>query len=265
MIKMLTLLSLTAPFASQAMSPQTEAAKPEDGKSALRLKLPAVIGDNMVLQRDRKVPLWGWAAPGDEVQVSMNGKSAAATADAQGRWMVEIGPFSAGGPFEMRIMAPSGEKAVRNVAVGEVWLCAGQSNMEMQVGPSGYGKGVQNAAAEIAGANYPMLRMLTVKRHASSAPVDDVDGSWKVATPENVGAFSATGYFFGRGLHKALKVPVGLLNASWGMMFIESFTSRETIASNPESKGSIANDDAKVKDFYTKVSQYVEEIGRAHV
>jgi sialate O-acetylesterase len=191
------------------------------------VRLPALIGDNMVVQQGVVARVWGWAEPGEQVTVSMAGKSAKAKADAKGRWEARIGPFKAGGPFEMRI---EGKNAVvlKNVLVGEVWLGSGQSNMEWPL---------QNAAHggdEVARANHPEIHLFTVTKATSLEPRDDVRGRWVVCTPENAATFSAVAYFFGRELSEKLKVPVGLIHSSWGGTPAEAWTSRAALAAIPE-------------------------------
>src|SRR5262249_40419532 len=144
------------------------------------VKLPALIGDNMVVQQGVKVRVWGWADSGSRVRVSMAGKSATATADAKGRWQVWFGPFEAGGPHEMKI---AGKNAIllKNILVGEVWVGSGQSNMEWQL------QNAARGASEAARANYPQIRLFTVTKATSLKPLDDVQGRWVVCAPETVG------------------------------------------------------------------------------
>jgi sialate O-acetylesterase len=193
------------------------------------VRLPALIGDNMVVQRGVKVRVWGWAEAGERVTVSMSGKTATATGDARGTWEVRIGPFEAGGPHEMTIAAGN-TIVLKNVLVGEVWVASGQSNMEWQL---------QNAAhgpEEVSRANYPEIHLFTVARATSLTSRDDVVGRWVVCKPETVGSFSAVAYFFGRELSQTLEVPIGLIHSSWGGTPAEAWTSRNALAANPEFK-----------------------------
>lgn len=191
------------------------------------VKLPAVIGDNMVLQRHQRVPIWGTADPGEKVTVTFAGQHVTATAKPDGRWVLRLTALAAGGPYEMTV---TGKNTVRlqNVLVGEVWVCSGQSNMAFSV------QGSNNAQEEIAGAEYPMIRLLTVPRVPASEPVSDIEAQWVVCSPQTVPGFSAVGYFFGRELHKELGVPVGLINTSWGGTPAESWTTRPTLEEDPE-------------------------------
>ncbi|HJZ82892.1 MAG TPA: sialate O-acetylesterase, partial [Pyrinomonadaceae bacterium] len=193
------------------------------------VRVPAIIGDNMVLQAGMKVRLWGKAAPAERVTVSFNSKSAQATADSAGHWQTFIGPFKAGGPFELTIKGTN-TVVFKNVLVGEVWVCSGQSNMEWPL------INAKDGASTVAQANYPEIRLFTVQKDTSPAALDDVKGHWVVTTPETVGQFSAVGYFFGRELYQKLKTPIGLIHTSWGGTPAESWTSYEALSANAELK-----------------------------
>jgi len=197
---------------------------------AAEVRLPRVIRDNMVIQRDVQAPIWGWAEPGEEVTVALGGQKAVAKADAKGNWMVRFPAMKAGGPHEMTV---SGKNTiqVKNVLVGEVWIGSGQSNMEMSVG------GSQNAKEEIAAADFPRIRLFQVPKRPSGYPVNDVEASWVPCSPGTVGGFSAVAYFFGREIHKQLDVPVGLLHPSWGGTRIEPWTPPEGFAATPKLEG----------------------------
>ena len=166
------------------------------------VKLPVLISDNMVIQSGIDAPIWGTAEPGEQVTVTMCDQEVSATAGSEGKWMVELEPLEAGGPFEMTI-AGDNKIALSNILVGEVWVCSGQSNMQWIV------KNSLNAEQEIAQSDYPMIRLFTAKRVVADQPLQDTEGSWVTCAPETVESFSAVGYFFGRNLHQELKVPVG--------------------------------------------------------
>lgn len=178
------------------------------------VRLPGFVNDHMVVQRDIPLPFWGWAAPGEAVSVELAGKSASTTADAQGRWRVSLPALPAGGPHVLTVKGKN-TLTVSDLLVGEVWLCSGQSNMEMTVG------GCVNAGREIAAANDPKIRHLLVAKRPSAGPIDDLAAPWKVCSPASAGGFSACGYFMARELRKHLDVPVGLLHSSWGGTLIE--------------------------------------------
>jgi sialate O-acetylesterase len=182
------------------------------------VKLPSIIGDNMVLQRERAVPVWGWDDAGAKVTVTLGEAKATATADSNGRWAVELPAMKAGGPHTMTIEGTD-TVTLKNILVGEVWVCSGQSNMEWAVQSS------DNAQQEIAAANHPMIRHIKIPHVPMDTPQDNVpsDG-WRVSSPETVGGFTAVGYFFGRYLSKELDVPVGLIGSNWGGTRIEPWT-----------------------------------------
>ena len=181
------------------------------------VKLPGVFGDHMVLQRDAAVPVWGWAAPGEKVTVTLGDQSRTAAADKDGKWSLRLDRLSAGGPYALKVCG-SNTLELSDVLVGEVWLCSGQSNMAMTVGAS------NRFAEEQAAADLPKIRHFTVPRRSAETPETTCGGAWTVSSPETVGKFSATAYFFGRTLHKELGVPVGLVNSSVGGTPIESWT-----------------------------------------
>jgi sialate O-acetylesterase len=224
------------------------------------VKLPALIGDNMVLQEGKRVAIWGTAEPGEQVRVTLGEEKATAAADGEGRWKVELGPLKAGGPFEMTVTGKN-SITLHNVAVGEVWICSGQSNMEMAVGnsPRAWG-GVLNAAEEIAAGNYPMIRQFTVRKAVAGQPQRDAEGEWKVANPETVGEFSAVAYFFGRDLYKALNVPVGLIDSSWGGTPAEAWTSAPALAADPELKTILDEWKEKTAEYPKLLEQFQREL-----
>ena len=198
------------------------------------VKLPAIIGSNMVLQRGEKVPVWGWSEPGTEVQVQFDGKTTKATADNDGRWQVMLGPFTVGEPKTMVIETNKGDKVqLDNILVGEVWICSGQSNMGWPMSAT------FNAEEEVAAANYSKLRLFKVQQAISQEPSKDCNGSWTECSPQNVSNFSAVGYYFARKLHKDLDVPVGIIDSSWGGTIIETWMPIESI--EPEIAKSVTN------------------------
>jgi sialate O-acetylesterase len=189
------------------------------------VKLPAIIGDNMVLQQGVKVRIWGNAKPGERVVVTLKNKSANTVADPQGHWQVWLDPLKAGGPIEL-IVKGDNVLTIKNVLVGEVWLCSGQSNMEWPL------INTIGGADVVAQANYPEIRLFTVTKNTSPTPLADVEGRWVVTTPDNAAHFSAVGYFFGRELYQNLKVPVGLIHSSWGGTPAEAWTRHDALLSS---------------------------------
>ena len=193
------------------------------------VRLPAIIGDNMVLQQGIKARIWGSANAGEHVAVTFAGKTVNTAADANGRWQVWLDQLAAGGPSEL-IVKGDNVLTIKNVLVGEVWICSGQSNMEWSL------INTFNAREATEQANYPEIRLFRVEHRTAAAPLTDVEGHWAVTTPEEAAQFSAVGYFFGRELYQRLKIPIGLVHTSWGGTPAEAWTSREALASVPELK-----------------------------
>ncbi len=219
------------------------------------VKLPALISDGMVLQQGIDVPLWGWADEGESVTVEIqNQKITAATKD--GQWMVRLKPLKAGGPFTLTV---SGKNKIelKNVLVGEVWICSGQSNMQWQL------RQTDNAEAEIANAKYPMIRLFTVPRLEVDAPVTDVKSGWKETSPETVATFSAVGYYFGRDLHKARNVPIGLINNAVGGSPAESWTSNGVLNGDAEYKQFAADYTKRMETYEKAMAKYWEDAEKA--
>jgi sialate O-acetylesterase len=180
----------------------------------------------MVLQRDVAVPVWGWAGAGERVTVTFAGQTKTATADAKGKWLVKLEPMPASA--EPRVMEVSGSAKIQNVLVGEVWLCSGQSNMAWTVSSS------KDFETEKAAAKSPAVRMFREDSGPNPSAQEKCSGRWSVCSPDTVGGFSATAYFFGREVHQKLAVPVGLINSSVGGTPIESWTSRDVMQGKPE-------------------------------
>ncbi len=199
--------------------------------SRAEVKLPAVLGDNMVLQRDSQVNLWGWAKPRKVVKIktSWNRKRYRVRTDADGKWLVKVVTTGAGGPYS--ITFSDGKKThLENILLGEVWICSGQSNMEMPV--QGFlGQPCLHATETMRQARlYPDIRLFTVARDSTDTPRDDCKGEWLLSDPKSVGAFSAVGYYFGRCLNQYLGVPIGLITTNWGGTNIEAWMSPESNA-----------------------------------
>ena len=235
------------------------------GAALADIKLPAVIGDNMVLQQGGKVAIWGWAEPGEEVMVGVSWRSMkfAVKADKDGKWSFRLNPPKGDGPFEMTFTGKN-SITIKNILVGEVWVCSGQSNMQMSVQSSA------NAEQEVAEANYPMIRLFSVKRTVAEKPQPDCEGSWTECSPKTVPDFSAVAYFFGRELHKQLKVPVGLIHTSWGGTPAESWTKREVLESDADFApilkrydDAVANYPQARKEFEQKLAEWKQAAEKA--
>src|SRR5215831_13911212 len=198
------------------------------------VSLPKIFGDNMVLQRNKPIPVWGWADANEKITVQFNHQTKTVTADKNGNWKVDLGKESAGGPFEL-IIKGNNTITFNNVLVGVVWVCSGQSNMAFQV------KEAVNADKEIASANFSEIRHFYVPNTISASPKKDISGGeWKICSPETVKDFTAVGYFFARELYNQLKVPIGLINTSWGGTMVETWTSRKAFENSDEFKSMIA-------------------------
>ena len=193
------------------------------------LSLGAPFGDGVVLQRDQPVPVWGWTDPGQTVAVELAGRTQSVRADTSGRWRVTLPAIDAGGPYELTVRGPD-EIRVKDVLVGEVWVCSGQSNMDMTL------NAVENATQEVAAANYPRMRSLRMPVRGSGLLQERLDQrpAWQACTPQTAGGLSAVAYFFGRELHQKLEVPIGLIVIATGATPIELWVPREGLALTPE-------------------------------
>lgn len=193
------------------------------------VRLAGLFGKDMVLQQNKPLPIWGWADPGEEVTVKIAGQTAVGKADGAGNWRVTLQPLQAGGPLELLVEGRN-KLAITGVLVGEVWLCSGQSNMELSMHET-----FQFITPELALPPNPNLRMIRVARNHSDQPQNDIrGGTWQSASPQTIPGFCATAYFFGKSLQKALNVPVGLIASTIGGTPAEAWISREKLASDPE-------------------------------
>jgi sialate O-acetylesterase len=197
-----------------------------------QIKLARLFSDHVVLQRQKPIPVWGWARPNEKVTVTLAGQTLGAKADTDGKWMVRFAPLEAGGPFQMTVQGKSGEVRVTDILIGEVWLCSGQSNMEFKVSQA------DHYAEEKKRADYPRIRHFAVTREVTMEPQKDLkSGEWQIAGPETVGGFSAIGFFFARELYEKLNIPVGILHSSWGGSQVEGWISKEGMLGSDELKG----------------------------
>ena len=218
-----------------------------------QVKLPALVSDNMVLQQNAKVNLWGWASPDEKIsiQVEWQNTPIEIIANSEGNWKATVDtPKGSEKTYSIKIEATN-KIVLNNILIGEVWVCSGQSNMYFPVGKEEgtWKTGVKNYAEEIQNANYPTIRLFTVLTNASPKPLNDVTGSWAVCSPNTIKTFSAVAYFFGRDLYQKLKVPVGLISTSWGGTKAEAWTAQDVLESNPDFV-SILEEDAKNEKLY---------------
>jgi len=210
------------------------------------LKLPAVIGDRMVLQQKQANPIWGWDTPGTKVTVAFAGQTHTATAGADGRWTVTLAAVPANKtPQTIAITAGAAKKEIKDVLVGEVWMCSGQSNMQWAMGQTYTGD------IESASARRPHLRIISVPQVGTQELKTDFKGQWEVANPDNVKQFSAVGYIYGRYLHDILDVPVGLIDNAWGGSAAEAWVRRDVIEKEPRFAGLMETTRRREADLQT--------------
>ncbi len=197
-----------------------------------QIKLPAIVSSNMVLQCNTTVNVWGWAAPGEQITIttSWTKNDINVTANSDGTWKVPVATTNAKEPQSITLKSKASNIVLENIMFGEVWLCSGQSNMQMPV-RGNEGEPVVGSTAAIMHAKNPNLRLFTVTRNSAKTPLVDLEKtkSWKIASPESVAEFSAVGYFYGQQLQEILDVPVGLIHSSWGGSFVEAWMSNETL------------------------------------
>ncbi len=228
------------------------------------VRVPGVFGDRMTLQREMKIPVWGEAAPGEKVTVllvadgipegskakSPERRVGRATAGKYGRWMVKLGKLPAGGPYTLTI-AGENTLAFKDVLIGEVWVCSGQSNMWWRM------EALKGVEQEIGDAKYPNLRYCSIAMVSSPRPLFDFPGEkpeWVDTTPESVKKFSAVAYYFGKEIHQELNVPVGLIHSSWGGSIAEAWTRIEALRADPVLRPIVDNLD-KLKADYPKAKE----------
>ncbi len=207
--------------------------------ASAQVQVADVFSNHMVLQRQMPIPVWGSASPGEPVTIRLGGDRTRTRADERGRWMARLSAHEAGGPHVLTISGRADTVTFTDVLIGEVWLCSGQSNMEMGVQETvrKLERGSDNAAMEVGASSRWDIRLLHLPRRISGMPRRDLEAGWTRSDSESVGVFSAVGYFFGRELHRELGVPVGLIDATWGGTRIEPWTPPEGFSSVPELTG----------------------------
>jgi len=194
------------------------------------LKLPAVIGDHMVLQQKQSDPIWGWDTPGTKVTVHFADQTKSGEAGQDGRWSVKLDPMNANATPQVMTISGTSKKELQDILIGEVWMCSGQSNMGFTV------NGDWNGDIQSASSTLPNLRLIKVPNVGTQELKNDFKGEWKSSTPESSKPFTAVGFFFGRYLHQILNVPVGLIDNSWGGSAAEAWIRRDTIEKDPRFK-----------------------------
>ena len=198
------------------------------------LKLPAIIGDRMVLQQKQANPIWGWDTPGTNVVVAFRGQVKKAKAGDDGKWTVKLDAVDASFEPTSIVIEGSSRRKIEDVLVGEVWMCSGQSNMGMTV------SGDWKYEVESLSSNHPNLRLITVPRVGTQELQNDFKGQWEAANSDNCRGFSAVGFFYGRYLHEILDVPVGLINNAWGGSAAEAWVRRDSLEKDPRFQATMA-------------------------
>ncbi len=219
------------------------------------IRLPAIIGDNMVLQAGDRVSFWGWADPNEQISVNVSWHKLEWTvqADEKGKWMFPMTAPKVGGPYEVTLKGKN-TVTIRNMLAGEVWVCSGQSNMQWSVQQSA------NAEQEIAAANDAQIRLFSVQRKVADTPQDDCEGKWVPCGAETVADFSAVGYYFGRELRGQLNVPIGLIHTSWGGTPAEAWTSRPRLEDNPSFEAILKRYEQAVADYPKAMAKHKEDL-----
>jgi sialate O-acetylesterase len=216
---------------------------PKKASASTNVTIACVFGDHMVLQRNKPIRLWGRAAPGEAISIQLGEKCTQVNADDGGQWRVELEALPSGGPHTLLVQGTTGSVSLKDILIGEVWICSGQSNMEWPLFASNDG------ALEAASAKYSRLRLCTVQKTTAHEPQEGCTARWSPCTPEAAWSFSAVAYFFGRMLHNELEVPVGLIHSSWGGTPAQSWTSRSALETEPVFVKELAGWDKLVDDY----------------
>lgn len=198
------------------------------------VRLPHLLSDHAVLQRDRPIHLWGWAAPDAHLTLRFHAQTVASQADSLGAWSAWLAPESAGGPYTLTISGDGPDVTLTDLLVGDVWFASGQSNMEIPLSGFPGNAVIKDADKEIAAADNPKLRLLLVDKKSSDYPLNDIANSWTICNPQTAAGFSAVAYFFGREIAAKESVPVGLIDSTWGGTPADSWISMDTLGSNPD-------------------------------
>ncbi len=226
------------------------------------IRLPSIIGDNMVLQQGSRFSIWGWSDPNEEINIRVSWRNEDWTllGDESGRWQFAMTAPASLGPHEITLKGRN-TITLKNILIGEVWVCSGQSNMEWPVQSS------NNGAQEVAAADYPNIRLFTVQKTIAETPQTDCVGQWTECSPQTVPGFSAAAYFFGRYLHKELNTPIGLINTSWGGTVAEAWTSAEALKRMPDFGARMdqiaearANPEESLKKYQEELAQWQKRI-----
>src|SRR5436190_8963849 len=232
------------------------AARAYSAEPQTSLRLPAIFGDNMVLQRNFATPIWGTATPNQSITLTIAGQTKQATAGPDGKWSIKLDPTKEGGPYELTVSGPT-SITYKNVLFGDVWICSGQSNMEFQL------KSARDAKTAIDASANPNLRLFTVKKNPSPTPLTNVTGNWDESSAQSSPAFSAVGYFFGLELQKQLNVPIGLIHTSWGGTAIQLWQSKEAIEADADMKQVYPAWQTQMDRYEATMKKYREDSAKA--
>jgi sialate O-acetylesterase len=216
------------------------------------VSLPAPFSDHMVLQHNTAVPVWGTADPGEKIIVQINKQKQTTVAGTDGRWMVKLDKIAAGGPYTLTVSGKN-KIVISDVYAGEVWICSGQSNMDMTVAKEDrYWCGVINETEEVAAADYPLIRVFDVDFTPSASPQNDVTGKWEIISPKTIGHLSAVAYFFAREIQKKIKMPIGLITTAFGASTAEAWVREQALLNEPVCK-------PLVDSFKNKLAKYLTD------
>ncbi len=207
------------------------------------IRLPNLLTDHAVLQREAPIHLWGWATPGASLTIHFHAQTLSTTANDLGEWSAWLMPEHAGGPYSLDIDGgpQEGKKHITDLLVGDVWIASGQSNMEIPLDGFPHSATIKDADKEIATATNPNIRLLLVDRKSSDVPLDDISGTWSQCTPDTARKFSAVAYFFGREIASTEHVPIGLIDSTWGGTPVDSWVSLDTLGTDPQLLSAFTN------------------------
>lgn len=230
------------------------------------VKPSTLFTDHMVLQRNIAIPVWGTADAGEKITVTLNNSSITTTTDTFGKWMLKLPKQKAGGPYKLEIKGFNA-LTISDVYIGEVWLCSGQSNMDMTVAKEDrYWCGVQNEAEEVANANYPQIRVFDVDFTPTNIVQSNAIGKWEICSPRTVGHLSAVAYFFAREMYRKYKVPVGLLTSAYGASTAETWISKQALEAHPDLKSLLEKYTKKwdkfTADSTVSMAEYREQLAK---
>ena len=231
-----------------------------------QIRLPAIIGDNMILQQQSDVAIWGWASPGERITIRPGwpGKPVGVVAAPDGKWITRIKTTKAGGPYTLSFTGKKDSVRINNILLGEVWLASGQSNMEFFIGktPNPSYTGVINHDAVMLDAEHSDIRTIDVPNKVSDTPLYNFKGEWKVCSAKTIDTFSAVAYFFAKEINKATGFPIGIINATWGGTPAESWTRKEVLQSDSSLNEIVLRYDKQVQDFPAANEKYKADLDK---